>query len=137
GDEVTKLCNESGINSDLSIIDFRVRRIKKYFSLSDLGFPAPFARGGLANVVRTVRNPAGSITISLVNSVSKAMKNLVSTGKQQIIKVEGEEDLAGVPAILLSPLGSLILYGQPGEGIVVVEVTEEKKQQLLNILRMN
>ncbi len=136
GDEVTKLCNESGINSDLSIIDFRVRRIKKYFSLSDLGFPAPFARGGLANVVRTVRNPAGSITISLVNSVSKAMKNLVSTGKQQIIKVEGEEDLAGVPAILLSPLGSLITYGQPGKGIVVVEVTEQKKHLVLNILNL-
>ena len=134
GDVAAKLCNEIGIFPQLAVIDYKVGRVKLYNSLSDLGFPAPFARGGLANVVRTVRNPAGSITISLVNSVSKAMKNLVSTGKQQIIKVIGEEDLAGIPVILLSPLGSLVFYGQPQEGIVAVEVTEQKKQQVLNIL---
>ncbi|MBM3212057.1 DUF359 domain-containing protein, partial [Candidatus Poribacteria bacterium] len=51
-----------------------------------------------------------------------------------VVKVIGEEDLAGVPAILLSPLGTVVLYGQPQQGIVVVEVSEEKKRQLLQLL---
>lgn len=39
-----------------------------------------------------------------------------------MILVDGEEDLAVLPCILTAPSGSLVLYGQPGEGLVVCEV---------------
>ena len=45
------------------------------------------------------------------------------------IYVEGEEDLATLPAVLLSPTGSMVAYGQPGEGVVLVEVDESKKKE--------
>ena len=38
------------------------------------------------------------------------------------IVVEGEEDLATLPAILYAPPGSVVVYGQPDEGSVLVKV---------------
>jgi len=126
GDEVTKLCNEIGIRPDLAIFDFKVKRVRIYKNLSDLGFPA-------TNYLRVV-NPAGYITRTSVSAIKKSYKEIIKDGRQRLIKVIGEDDLVGVPAILLAPLGTVVLYGQPTEGVVVVEVTEEKKRKLLEIL---
>jgi len=41
--------------------------------------------------------------------------------------VDGEEDLAVIPCVLMAPEGSLILYGQPGEGVVLVETDKVKE----------
>ncbi|OGG27492.1 hypothetical protein A2960_04245 [Candidatus Gottesmanbacteria bacterium RIFCSPLOWO2_01_FULL_39_12b] len=128
GDEVTKLCNEFRIVPQLCIIDFKVARKKVYSSLEDLYILNFRGRE------KIVYNPAGYITTRLVKAVEKAIRRYLITGKQEIIRVIGEEDLAGVPAVLLASLGSLVLYGQPGEGIVAVEVTEEKKREILEIL---
>ncbi len=70
-----------------------------------------------------VDNPAGCITDELVeqviDSLSKAtLDNLI------IIEVKGEEDLAVLPCILNAPKDALVLYGQPGEGVVLVKVNE-------------
>ena len=51
-----------------------------------------------------------------------------------IIKVSGEEDLAVLPAVLLAPLNSLVLYGQPRKGIVVIKVTEKKKKEIKKVI---
>mgnify|MGYP001583381055 CR=1 FL=1 len=142
GDEVTKLCNEIDLTVHLSIFDFRVNRKLKYTSMEDLGIPKPLARAALRflsgqalrKTVVTVRNPAGHVKRSLVQAISRSIKGYLIDGKMRLVRVMGEEDLAGVPAVLLSPLGTLVLYGQPGEGIVVVEVTEEKKKQLIQMM---
>jgi len=44
-----------------------------------------------------------------------------------LIIVNGEEDLAVIPCVLMAPNDSIILYGQPGEGIVVVEADKLKE----------
>jgi cytidyltransferase-like protein len=158
GDEVTKLCNQVGIPINLAIFDYKVRRKEKYHSLAELGFssinsktiktPARWPNGLLAGggvretsemekLVTKVSNPPGNITNDLIGVVKSAYEGIITDGKQKVIKVAGEDDLAGVPAILLSPLDSIVLYGQPGEGVVVVKVTEEKKEQLLKIMNRN
>lgn len=151
GDEVTKLCNEVSITVNLAIFDYCVGRKEKYHSLSELGFKWPFTRPRLANGLVAVKNPAGHITNELVNAVKKAYLSIIKSGKQRMIQVYGEEDLAGVPAILLAPLGTLVLYGQPAfttiksglrrgksvAGVVLVEVTEEKKKELLDLINYN
>jgi len=48
--------------------------------------------------------------------------------------IDGEEDLLTLPAILLAPLSSLVLYGQWDRGAVMVEVTEEMKNQVKKLL---
>lgn len=69
-----------------------------------------------------VANPAGIITDGLFDAVRKAVER--GTGK---IFVEGEEDLAALVAIMVAPDGAIVLYGQPGAGIVLVEIDERKR----------
>jgi cytidyltransferase-like protein len=165
GDEVTKLCNQVGIKPDLAIIDYHVMRQRKYYSLADLGLvnschsresgnPAgspirsgmtggvkvtnrdsPGVEGSRERSLITVKNPPGNITPTLFAAIKRSIKSYLANGRQRIIKVLGEEDLAGVPAMLLSPLGSVVLYGQPQEGLVVVEIIEEKKEELLLLIQ--
>jgi len=50
------------------------------------------------------------------------------------IFVRGEEDLAAVPAMLMAPEGSAVLYGQPDQGVVLVQITESKKEEIRDLL---
>ncbi len=55
--------------------------------------------------------------------------------KQCAIEVDGEEDLLTLPAITEAPHGSVIYYGQPGKGLVEIEVTKDIQQQVKKLLR--
>lgn len=136
GDEVTKLYNQLKRLPDIAIVDFFVQRKKKYNSLEDLGFITTSTRGPLAKafMVRNIRNPAGMVTKVLVSSIKDSFYAFAKGKKQQVIVVDGEEDLAALPAILLAPLGSLIVYGQPNAGIVLVDVTEDIKKRLKDFM---
>lgn len=129
GDQVTKMCQQLSLPPNLSIFDFKVKRIKIYRSISDLQFTSVSS-----DVIKTVKNPSGHITQSLVSAIRQSYKSIDKKSKQKLIKIIGEDDLAGVPAILLSPLGSVVIYGQPGEGVVIVEVTQEVKLRLLKLI---
>ena len=51
-----------------------------------------------------------------------------------MIYVDGEEDLAVIPLVIASDEGSIILYGQPGEGVVFREVDQEAKEKARDML---
>lgn len=76
-------------------------------------------------------NPAGTITDNLWETIEQAIK--LSENKNQLIVVEGEEDLAVLPCIRLASDETTILYGQPNEGLVLLKVSDvkEKAQKLL------
>lgn len=57
------------------------------------------------------------------------MDTAIHDNAKSLIMVEGEEDLLGFPAMLLAPLGSVLLYGQPDVGIVWSPVDEENKSR--------
>ncbi|MCK5660888.1 MAG: GTP-dependent dephospho-CoA kinase family protein [Methanosarcinales archaeon] len=78
-----------------------------------------------------VDNPAGTITEDLITTIDIAFR---SDTPVQIV-VDGEEDLAVIPVIALSPVGTAVMYGQPNEGCVLVHVTEEKKIIIRNIIK--
>ncbi|MCS6788066.1 MAG: DUF359 domain-containing protein [Aigarchaeota archaeon] len=69
-------------------------------------------------------NPAGSVTRESFEALEAA---ILRAGRVRVL-VEGEEDLLALVAVYLAPTGSLVLYGQPSEGLVVVEVNEERKR---------
>ena len=48
--------------------------------------------------------------------------------------VDGEEDLLTIVAVLLAPYGSMVMYGQPKQGVVVLEVKEEVKKRFREII---
>lgn len=78
-------------------------------------------------------NPAGCITEDLVENIYNAIRK-VSEGFKVRIFVRGEEDLAVMPLVVLLPKGSVILYGQPNEGVVRVDVNDERKVIILKVL---
>jgi uncharacterized protein (UPF0218 family) len=75
-----------------------------------------------------VKNPAGTLTEELVRALEDAVER-----PPVLIIVDGEEDLAVVPLARLAPEGSVILYGQPGEGLVACIVTEDLKTLANNL----
>ena len=74
-------------------------------------------------------NPAGTISAEMVTVLTQAL-----TQQTQHVLIQGEEDLAAVALILLLPLESEVYYGQPGQGIVRMKVTEELKDKTFKVL---
>ncbi|HPY59955.1 MAG TPA: GTP-dependent dephospho-CoA kinase family protein [Methanospirillum sp.] len=71
-----------------------------------------------------VKNPAGGLTEELIKATQTA-----ATQPGTVIQVEGEEDLAVVPLAMHAPLGTVILYGQPGKGVVMLTITPATKKR--------
>jgi len=67
-----------------------------------------------------IKNPPGSLTESLIDAINHAVAHSPAT-----ILIEGEEDLAVIPMVIAAPLGAIVLYGQPNEGVVLRKVTPE------------
>jgi uncharacterized protein (UPF0218 family) len=70
-------------------------------------------------------NPPGMISDEAMEVLQKALESFAPIR----IKVQGEEDLLALPLFAMAPKGSVVLYGQPFEGIVLVKITEEKQNQ--------
>lgn len=79
------------------------------------------------SITLSCTNPPGQLTPSLLQSSEKAVFSWIRDSTSTLIEVDGEEDLAPLILHLLSPLGGIILYGQPGKGVVIRVVTEESK----------
>lgn len=79
-----------------------------------------------------VRNPAATITQELED----ALKQALHRGGVTRIQVEGEEDLAGLPAIVHAPEGATMIYGMPNEGLVPVPVTDENRARAGSLLSL-
>jgi len=73
-----------------------------------------------------VKNPAATLTKELIDVI----RDSLNSDERVKIIVDGEEDLATLPAILYAPLGSAVVYGQPDEGSVLVDVTPEMKLRI-------
>jgi len=140
GDVITNSLLKIGFDPDIKIVDFRVRRknIQDYHgSVTDfhgLKYPRKSAIN-LRESLPKIKNRPGTISTQAINAIRLNLKNYLKTGNKQVIIIDGEEDLTALPAILLAPLRSVVLYGQMDLGVVAVSVTEEKKEQVREILR--
>jgi len=125
GDIATKMFNEKSLGQDISAIDFKVAREKKFSSIFELGFL------GSERLIK-VNNPASHITSELF----RALLGIFESGikRKIILQIEGEEDLAVLPLVLFSPLNTIIYYGQPHKGLVKVVVSEEAKEKAYNLI---
>jgi uncharacterized protein (UPF0218 family) len=118
GDIVTKNFQDYKVPLDLSIIDNQSMR-KKIQMVTYT-----------SNAVK-IKNPQGTITREAIETIKKSLKK-----KEQVnIVVDGEEDLLVLIVVLYAPENSVVVYGQPGEGIVLVKVSPEKKTEASEFLK--
>ena len=124
GDMTAYYLLKAGIVPDLLIVDNKTKRLPVSDQVLD-----ELDHKGYKTV--TVQNPAATLSSDLMDLIRESMQD------QEKIKiiVEGEEDLATLPAILYSPLGSAVVYGQPNEGSVLVDVTAEKKLHIEELMK--
>ena len=68
-----------------------------------------------------------------MDTIQSICTNMASSDHIQLI-INGEEDLAALPAILYAPSNATIIYGMPNKGVVIVSSTEEYKEKIRFIL---
>jgi len=120
GDVVSNSMLSNGVNVNLYVYDGKTLRKDYYINRKDLE--------NFKDNKFTVWNPAGMLTEHAFEIVRQAINF-----KHSKIFVDGEEDLFVIPCVKFSPLNTLLFYGQPGEGIVMVEVNEKVKKDIENL----
>ena len=122
GDRTTEKMIEFGLIPSLQIIDGQEKRIKhdipKSFDIS---------------TTLTCENPAAEITDQSIETIKKAFASHTPVR----ITVNGEEDLLVLPVCIYAPENSVVMYGQPNEGLVIVKINPEirnKTQTLLDLM---
>ena len=120
GDATTRVLLREGLYPDIAIIDGLEKREKT--EPIDIDTFKVFE----------AKNPAAHITLEAWECINTAMK---IDDIKIIIKIRGEEDLTVLPVILEAPEGSIVLYGQPNEGLVVVEDNKDKKNEVKELLK--
>lgn len=119
GDFCSMILKKAGVKSDLYIVDNKIER--KIIGAVDINAEKSF----------TVENPPSHITVKAWHTIKIAL----DSDKPAKITVIGEEDLLAIPAIILAPVGSLVFYGMPSKGMVLVHVSREIKDKCREILR--
>ena len=77
-----------------------------------------------------VKNPPGTLTPGAWTTFQEALKKT----KPAKVLVDGEEDLFTLVAVALAPDKSLVVYGQPNQGLVAVRVDREARRKVQLIL---
>lgn len=118
GDATTERMLKLGITPSLQIVDSMEKREKRKLP------------EGEVKTVLSCNNPPAEITDDSI----EAIKTAFHMDKPVRIIVNGEEDLLVIPAVLFAPENSVVMYGQPDEGLVIVKITEGKKETVKKIM---
>jgi uncharacterized protein (UPF0218 family) len=118
GDATTERLISFGITPDIAVVDGKERR-------SNRKYPDNYD----AKQVRCA-NPAGSISKEAVDILQDALRSETAVR----VLIDGEEDLLALPLFAMAPEGSIVLYGQPLEGMVVVKITAAKRKQAKDLM---
>ena len=121
GDRTTEKMIDFDLIPSLQIIDGLEKRIKR-----------DIIKLGNAFELK-IDNPAAEITLESIEIIKKAF----TMNSPIRLTVNGEEDLLVLPVCIHAPENSVILYGQPNKGLVLVQITTEirnKAQTLLDLM---
>jgi hypothetical protein len=118
---------------DVVSLTFRRHGIRPFLSIYD-GITERREMTEFATLVEDeekdeVVNPAGRITRELVESIRGRIE-----GSGGLIKVIGEEDLALIPAVLLAPMGTDIVYGWPGRCMMRITTDEGIRSKMEHLV---
>jgi len=119
GDKTTENILQLGLKPQIQIIDGLEKRNQRIVPTDDT-----------INTKLTCKNPPGEITEESMQIIKKAF----SSEPPVRIIVDGEEDLLVIPVCILAPENSVVMYGQPNEGLVIVQITPKMRAKVQKIL---
>ena len=119
GDRTTENMLQLGLKPQIQIIDGLEKRNQRIVPADDT-----------INTNLSCRNPPGEITEGSMQVIQKAF----SCESPVRITVDGEEDLLVIPACIFAPENSVVMYGQPNDGLVIVTITPEIRAKVQKIL---
>ena len=122
GDLVSICAIESSLNPQIIVVDGKTLRHEKI----------EFSFEGYERI--EAENPPAVVSCDLVRKLKMAVE-MALKDKKVCVWVFGEEDLAVMPLGLMLPEGSVILYGQPGQGVVALRIDDEKKLLIQSVMR--
>lgn len=117
GDATTEKLIKYGIIPSLQIVDGLEKRFKR---------KPPYSN---AKTELTCINPPAEITKESIDAIKKAIQSPPAR-----IMVMGEEDLLVLPVCILAPQNAVVLYGQPNEGLVIVQINSEIRNKAQEIM---
>ncbi len=119
GDRTTERLKQLQIHCNLEVVDGREKRESR-------NGPLPYV--GEKERQFKVSNPAGSLTDETLEAVGKSLELIRLEPKKTVrIEVEGEEDLLALPVLAFFPEQTIVLYGQPNQGLVIVGAIGDAK----------
>ena len=119
GDRTTENMLQLGLKPQIQIIDGLEKRNQRIVPADDTVITK-----------LSCKNPPGGITEESIQVIQKAF----SCEPPVRITVDGEEDLLVIPVCIHAPENSVVMYGQPNEGLVIVQVTPEIRAKVQKIL---
>jgi uncharacterized protein (UPF0218 family) len=75
-------------------------------------------------------NSAGTISREAVSLLQDALRSHYPVR----VIVDGEEDMLALPIFSIAPDCSVVLYGQPLEGIVIVKITPKTRKKAKDLM---
>lgn len=118
GDATTEKMIRFGLAPSLQIVDAKEKRAGR-------SLPS-----GHAGITLYCKNPPAEITKESITVIKKALEK-----KEPVrIIVEGEEDLLVLPVVLYARKNSIVMYGQPDEGLVIVSVNDSTQKRAKEIM---
>ena len=122
GDRTTEILLNLGLIPQIQVVDGLEKRNQRNIPQTES-----------INTELVCENPASEITDDAISIIKIAF----SSKPPVRIIVNGEEDLLVLQICIEAPDKSIVMYGQPNEGLVIVEITPDvraKVQKLLDLM---
>ena len=119
GDRTTENMINLGIMPQIQIVDGLEKRNQRLVPKDDT-----------INTNLSCKNPPGEITEESMQVIQKAFSCKLPVR----IIVNGEEDLLVLSVCIFAPENSVVMYGQPNEGLVIVHITPDIQAKVQKIL---
>lgn len=120
GDATTERLASLGMRAGVEVVDGQERRASRA------------APGGAPATSLSCKNGAGTID----DLALAALREALTAPRPVRLTVDGEEDLLAVPLCEMCEDGSVVAYGQPGEGMVIVRVGPGSRGRARRIMKM-
>lgn len=128
GDATTDRLISFGIIPNISVVDGKERRMKRKYANNSSSNDNQMDKYSTKEL--KCSNEAGTISQKAV----ELLKDALEMSSPVRIIVDGEEDLLALPLFLLAQDKSVVMYGQPYEGLVVVKIDSKIRKKAKDLM---